>query len=275
MNPMARQRGAGRGTDSAAEPHETLPSQRSLCVVLHDVADATLADCDLLVAAVREVAAVPLTLLAVPQYHGRTASRSLEQWLGQHQRMGAELALHGFVHLDAGQPAGGVDWLRRRIYTRGEGEFWALSAAEARWRLAEGAAWFQRNGWPLKGFVAPAWLLGPGAWQALRHPGPGEPRFSYTATLRKLYPLQPDAASLACRGMVYSSSTAWRRSMSVAWAAINRATLRQAPVMRLELHPADARHRNIRRSWQRALEAGLRHRQAATVADGLLRWQAG
>ena len=246
-----------------------------LCVVLHDVADATLADCDRTVAAVHEVAPVPLTLLAVPQYHGRTASRTLEQWLSQHQRLGAELALHGFVHLDAGQPTGPVDWLRRRFYTRGEGEFWSLTPAEARWRLAEGAAWFERNAWPLKGFVAPAWLLGPGAWQALRHPAPGDPKFSYTATLRGLHPLEPGRPALASRGVVYSSSTAWRRSASVAWAAVNQVSQARSPVLRLELHPCDARHRGIRRSWQHALEAGLRRREARTVADCLARWQAG
>jgi uncharacterized protein len=250
-------------------------SRRGVCVVLHDVADATLADCERTLAAVQEVAPVPLTLLAVPQYHGRTASRALEQWLDQHQRQGAELALHGLVHLDAGEPQGPVDWLRRRFYTRGEAEFWGLNAAEATWRLAEGAAWFQRNGWPLSGFVAPAWLLGPGAWQALRHPAPGAPRFTYTATLRGLHPLQPGIPRLHSRGVVYSSSSAWRRGASVAWAAFNQASQAHAPVLRLELHPADGRHRGIRRSWQRALEAGLKTREAGTVASCLARWQAG
>ena len=71
--------------------------------------------------------------------------------------------------------------LRRRVYTRGEGEFWALSEREATRRIEAGIAWFREHGWPLAGFVAPAWLLGPGAWQAL-----ATQRFEYTATLREL-----------------------------------------------------------------------------------------
>jgi len=45
--------------------------------------------------------------------------------------------------------------------TPGEGEFWALSEREATRRIEAGVAWFRAQGWPLAGFVAPAWLLGP------------------------------------------------------------------------------------------------------------------
>ena len=82
---------------------------------------------------------------------------------------GHELALHGYRHLDSGPPASGwrKRWLRG-VYTRHEGEFSALSAAQSRLLLALGLQWFGRRGWPVDGFVPPAWLLGSGAWLALR-----------------------------------------------------------------------------------------------------------
>eukprot|EP01035_Chromulina_nebulosa_P036089 gene36090-48575_t len=199
---------------------------------------------------------------------------SLVQHLAEALRpLAGSAGLNACEHLAASAGTIALRMPAHQLALPGEGDV-AFDHAGATWRLAEGAAWFERNGWPLKGFVAPAWLLGPGAWQALRQPGPGAPRFSYTSTLRALHPLQQGKPQLASRGVVYSHSTAWRRAASVTWAAINQATLSQAPVLRLELHPADGRHRTIRRSWQRALEAGLRTRQAATVAECLARYTA-
>ena len=93
-------------------------------------------------------------------------------------RGGDEIALHGWTHLDEGRPHGRVDRLRRELYTRGEGEFWALArrggaAASLRHRLVRG----QRLA--AAGFVAPAWLLGPGGGRPWRAP------FAYTSTLRQ------------------------------------------------------------------------------------------
>ena len=89
--------------------------------------------------------------------------------------------MHGCTHRDDGTPEGWLDGLRRSRYTRGEGEFWSLSRREALARIDVGIEWFTKNGWPLSGFVAPAWLLGPGARKALV-----ERPFEYTSTLREL-----------------------------------------------------------------------------------------
>jgi predicted deacetylase len=238
-----------------------MAERAAVCVVLHDVADATLAACERVQRALDEVAPVPLTLLAVPRYHGQPASAALEAWLGAQQATGHELALHGWTHRDDGQPRGLLDRLRRRVYTRGEGEFCDIAAAEAAWRLQQGRDWFAQHGWALHGFVAPAWLLGPGAWAALR----AQPAFGYTATLGHVHGLR-DGRRWRSRGVVYSSSAAWRRGASVAWAAFNARSLRANPLLRLELHPADADHAGIRGSWQRVLEGALREREPMTMA---------
>lgn len=243
---------------------------RSLCVVVHDVADATLPACDRLIAAVREVADVPLTLLAVPRYHHDEASPALAGWLTDRSRRGDEIALHGWTHLDEGPRRDLVDRLRRDHYTRSEGEFWALDAAEAEARLAAGAAWFAANGWPMHGFVAPAWLLGPGGWAALR----GLPSLRYTSTLRHIH-LLPGGERITSQSLVYSTSSAWRRRSSTLWARVVAASLERNPVLRVELHPRDADFADVRRSWQGRLERELSSREAMTVAQLTESWRGG
>jgi len=236
-------------------------TERFVCVVLHDVAASTRSACMRTLAAIAEVADVPTTLLAVPRYHGETPTPELVDWLAARSRKGDELALHGWSHRDELAPAGALDGLRRRVYTRGEGEFWALSEREATRRIEAGVAWFRENGWPLAGFVAPAWLLGPGAWQAL-----AIPRFEYTATLRELVHL-PGRRSVKSQSVVYSTSSAWRRQSSLLWNAAVSRLERGNPVLRLELHPRDADFAAVRRSWQKVLQRALRDRRAVTVAE--------
>ena len=152
---------------------------RMLCVSIHDVAPATWADCLRLVEAVRAVADVPLTWLVVPHYHFRPEqSPAMEACLNVALERGDELALHGYSHLDTEAGGGGLRArFLRNVYTRREGEFAALTEAEARRRLELGLDWFAARGWTPTGFVPPAWLLGEGAWRALR-----DAPFAYTTT---------------------------------------------------------------------------------------------
>lgn len=238
----------------------------TLCIVLHDAAPSTRSACVRTLAAVRQVAGdVPMTILAVPRYHGEAPSGEFEAWLGERAQRGDELALHGCTHRDDGAPQGWFDALRRSHYTRGEGEFWSLSRSEALARIDSGIEWFAKNGWPLSGFVAPAWLLGPGAWQALI-----ERPFDYTATLRQLIHL-PAQAAVTSQSVVYSTSSGWRRTTSLAWNAIVDVAERRNPLLRLELHPRDADFAAVRRSWQRILERALWQRKASTVAEFMRR----
>lgn len=233
-----------------------------LCVVLHDVAASTLDACERVVSAVAEVAPVPLTLLAVPRYHCEPSPAVFGQWLGQRGAAGDEIALHGYTHQDDGAPHGLVDRLRRRFYTRGEGEFCDLTLTEATRRLTAGVRWFARQGLLAPaGFVAPAWLMNEATWQALRW----QP-FSYTCTLRHVA-LLPERRMLTSQSIVYSCASAWRRQASRAWNAAVAASMSDNPLLRIELHPHDADHAAIRRSWQRLLERNLPGRRATTLAE--------
>ena len=231
-----------------------------LVVVLHDVAPTTWAGCQRVLRCVQSVAPLPLTWLVVPRYHGTPRDPGFEDALDGLLARGDELALHGYTHRDDGR-ARGLDRLRRHWYTAGEGEFAALSQTEARSRLLLGMDWFERRGWPLHGFVAPAWLSSPGTWAALDELG-----FAYGCTVSRIVAL-PSRHSLRSQSLVYSTRSAWRRVASRAWnAAVARAE-RAGPLLRFELHPWDADHPPIRRSWMRLLERAVREREPLTLAQ--------
>jgi len=223
----------------------TLPAHEraALSITLHDVAPATQARCEQLIRRIERIAPVPLTLLVVPRYQGQPTTPVFDHWLDARLHWGDELALHGLTHRDeAPPPRGWIDHMRRRWYTAGEGEFAAIDASEATRRLNAGRRWFARRGWPLRGFVAPAWLLGDGAWRALRR----QP-FHYTCTRTALLALTrgtPDAPlpALHARSIVYSTRARWRRAMSLQWNAMVARGERRQPWMRFELHPSDVEH---------------------------------
>ncbi len=178
--------------ESRADAHARMradmpPAKRALCVSIHDVAPANWSDCLRLLDAVREVADIPLTWLVVPRFHDSAAqSGPCEAMLSDLQTQGHELALHGYTHLDPAPSGLSLrDYLVRRVYTQREGEFAAISAAEARCRIELGLRWFNERGWSPAGFVAPAWLMGSEAWRAL-----ADFPFAYTTTYRHFHLLQ-------------------------------------------------------------------------------------
>jgi len=241
-----------------------MPSEKSLCIVIHDVAPATWDACRWLLDRVTARGPFPVTLLAVPRYHAMPRNAGFERWLCERSRGGDEIALHGFDHLDHGQPATGFDRLRRGFYTRGEGEFAAIDFEAATRRIQAGRTWLAELGLRPAGFVAPAWLLGREAWRALR----AQP-FLYTCTLRRIHLLGTNRGaagprSLVCQSQVYSSSSAWRRSMSVAWNESLAWCQRASPIVRLELHPGDDRP-VVSRSWQHLLETQAAVRRVCTL----------
>ena len=241
-------------------------AQRWLCVVVHDVAPANWAACEWLLDVLARHGHFPATLLAVPHFHRMPRSAGFERWLRGRLAHGDEVALHGFEHLDSGTPRNPLDRLRRKVYTRGEGEFAALDFSTATRRLQAGRAWLADIGIAPAGFVAPAWLLGDEAWRALQL----QP-FDYTCTLRHLHLLDPRRPAqpprrIACQGQVYSSQTAWRRQLSVLWNESLAWRQRDRPVVRLELHPGDDR-RSVSESWQRLLRRQAASRQVRTLGQ--------
>jgi predicted deacetylase len=232
-------------------------------VSIHDVAPATWPDCLRLVQAIRAVADIPLTWLVVPHYHFRPErSAAMEAGLDASLARGDELALHGYSHLDTEANGGSLRArFLRNVYTRREGEFAALAHDEARRRLDLGLAWFSERGWTPTGFVPPAWLLGEGAWQALR-----ESPFDYTTTFSHFHCLRGGPV-LKSPSMVYAARNRSGRWLSPRVADLTAAMLADSPLVRFSLHPPDARYPELVRHTQRVLERLLSRRTAVTKAE--------
>lgn len=236
----------------------------ALCVSIHDVAPDTWPACLTLLAAVRAVAPqLPLSWLVVPCFHGRSPpAPAMDAMLGELLRAGHELVLHGYTHLDDAAPAIGVRCrLLRQVYTTGEGEFAAIGRDDALRRLDLGLAWFAKRGWPVEGFVPPAWLAGSGARAAVR-----QRPFRYTTSLRHFYLLSAKR-SVCSPSLVYMARNGAGRSLSPPLADALAAALTRSALVRFALHPADAQHPALLRHAQRLLEKLLSRRQPMTKRD--------
>jgi predicted deacetylase len=178
---------------------------------------------------------------------------------------GDEAVMHGLFHLDEGgeAPISPFDWLKRRCYTATEGEFSALDQSIASERLEQGLDRFTRIGWPVRGFVAPAWLMSRGTRTALtRSP------FRYTSTRAHLYRL-PDWQPLGSPSLVWSLRSAWRQRISASYNQWLYRTLQHTPLLRLGLHPVDAIHPQTLAFWTHTLRSALERRIPMTKAAWL------
>lgn len=234
-----------------------------LCVSIHDVAPATWPDCLRLWSALRAVADIPLTWLVVPRYHG---NGEVPVWyvevLENLLERGHELALHGYTHMDRSAPPRGLrEKILRQVWTEREGEFAVLGSEQARRKLALGRDWFAQHGWPVHGFVAPAWLVGEGTWEAL-----AGSQFAYTTTYTHFHCLRQRRALFAPT-LMYATRNAAGRRLSRLAATAQTSLLARAPLLlRLSLHPRDAQYPELVRHMQRRVAALLEKRQPLTKA---------
>ncbi|WP_051306487.1 DUF2334 domain-containing protein [Massilia alkalitolerans] len=243
----------------------------ALCVSIHDVAPATWDECSRLAQAMREVAELPLTWLVVPQYHraGGEPGR-MEAGLERALAQADELALHGYTHLDTAPRGPGLSERFLRGSYSHEGEFAALPADEAARRIQCGLDWFAERGWPVRGFVPPAWLMGEGAWQALRAFD-----FDYTTTFLRFHLLGAGAegrgkagsgAAVLSPSLVYAARNRTGRLASPLVADALTLALARRPLIRLSLHPPDVRHPRLLRHAQATVERLLATHTAMTKA---------
>lgn len=171
---------------------------------------------------------------------------------------GHEIFLHGWFHRDSSGQGG----FKAKHMTAGEGEFLALSQAEATRRIVEGRALLEGIiGRPVTGFIAPAWLYGEGAHAALK------------ATA---IPLAEDhwrvwnpttGAVLAMSPVItWASRTPMRLQSSLLVAALAR-TLPLPRIMRLAVHPGDTGSPALLKSISATLASLLNTHQPSRYAD--------
>lgn len=242
-------------------------SAPALCVAIHDVAPATWPQCLTLLAMLERIGAPPLTLLTVPDYHHRgllDGDRRFVRAIDARVARGDEVALHGYFHLDdALAPRTLSGWFRRRVLTASEGEFQALAEDIAARRICDGLALCARLGWNVRGFVAPAWLLGDGARRAL-----ARSRLQYTCTHGHIEPLRGGAA-IPAPAISVSARSPWRRAASRAWLNLAAPMLRTRPLLRIALHPADAHHPDLLAGWSRLIAELLASHVPMTKSEAL------
>lgn len=241
---------------------------KALAVVLHDVAPARWDACTRVMRTLRALGveagvALPVTLLVVPRWHAQHATPDpYVRWLHHQLRRGHGVALHGYTHHDDGPPP--RTWrerLLREVYTDGEGEFAALDATAAASRLASARAWARNHGLPCDGFVPPAWLLNEAGRDAVARAG-----FGYLCTYDEVTAL-PEGRAQRAPPLVFSTRARWRRQASCLWNPFVAWRAREAPLLRLDLHPADADFPDVRRCWTTLLRAALQARTPLRLGD--------
>ena len=239
----------------------------SLVVSLHDVSPLTRA---VFAPILEELAAIGVTktsLLVIPDHHHRghmLRDAGFCRWLEKLAKAGHELVVHGYYHQ---RPARGDENARQRwinrIYTQGEGEFFDLPKAEAAAALARAREDFCQLDAPVPtGFIAPAWLLGKEAGEAVHEAG-----FHYTTYLTGVQDYQSGRgknAFLRSQSLVYSCRNRWRRACSLLWNASLRRRLAPAPLLRLGLHPPDYQHANIWGQIRRFAQEEIARREVRT-----------
>lgn len=239
-------------------------SRPLLLASIHDVSPRFESEIDRLLDLLTPHTGHCLAMLVVPNHWGSApivpgsvfASR-LRSWAS----LGIEMFLHGFFHRDTSSHERTRDRFRAHFMTAGEGEFLGLSEAQATARLRDGQALLEGViGRPIDGFVAPAWLYGPGAMEALAHsPVPiAEDHMRVWA---------PASGRVLARGPVITWAS--RTRLRLASSLVASAALRSSPmkVLRVGVHPSDVNHEAIIRSIEATLTVASRRRVAGRYGD--------
>ena len=240
------------------------PHPRLLLASIHDVSPRFESEVDRLIDLLAPHVGTRLAMLVVPNHWGDAPivpgspfAGRLRSWAEQ----GVEMLLHGFTHRDEAQYSGAADRVRARFMTASEGEFLGLSRAEASARISEGQALIESViGRPIDGFVAPAWLYGEGAREALE-------QAAIPLAEDHLRVWSPKTGAELAWGPVitWASRTRMRLLSSLAAAA----ALRHAPVqvLRIGVHPPDVRHSALVGSIGKTFTVARRNRRPARYGD--------
>ena len=148
-----------------------------------------------------------------------------------------------------------------RFYTQNEGEFYDLGYEEALRRITTARDEFRALGLNPRGFIAPAWLLGNEAEQAVR-----DAQLEYTTRLRTVCDLRSESIFPA-RTLVYSVHNSWRRALSCSWNAALFRLLKTKPLLRISIHPPDYSQPTIWKQILGFIAATKSARTATTYQD--------
>lgn len=246
-----------------------------LLASIHDVGPRFESEVDRLADLLGGVLGGPkFAMLVVPDHWGlaplgeAAAFRArLRAWADQ----GIEMFVHGWFHKDLSEHDGGLTGFKARHMTAGEGEFLGLSEAEAARRMADGKALIEDAiGRPAAGFIAPAWLYGPGAMAALRHSG-----LPLAEDHMRVWNARTDETLASGPVITWASRSRPRQLSSLAVAALARSFLHGLEVTRIAVHPGDTGVPALLDSIERTLRRFARQRPAGRYGELFARQPAG
>lgn len=207
-----------------------------------------------------------LALLVVPDHWGDApivAGSAFAARLRNWAEQGAEIFLHGWFHRDSAPHESLLARSKARHLTAGEGEFLDLARTDAADLMSRGQRLLEDiTGKTVAGFIAPAWLYGPGALAALTDCG-----FALAEDHWKLW--QPVTGRVLARSPVltWASRSRTRIASSLVAARVLPPMLRAAPVARVGVHPGDVAVPAIMASIDHAVARLCRTHRAARYAD--------
>lgn len=237
-----------------------------LLASIHDVGPRFEREVDQLAGQLAQILGGPkFAMLVVPDHWGeaplaenRAFQRRLRDWADQ----GVEMFVHGWFHKDLAEHTGAAAFKAKHM-TAGEGEFLGLSRAEASRRMADGRKLVEDTiGRSAAGFIAPAWLYGQGALEALKDNG-----FALAEDHMKVW--QPETGRVLAKGPVitWASRSVPRQLSSRLVASLARNFLHPQKVMRIAVHPGDTRVPALIDSIGQTFSAFAARRPAGRYAD--------
>jgi predicted deacetylase len=240
---------------------------RRLIASIHDVTPRFADQIDLLFGRLERLLGAPrFAMLVVPDHWDCSplaASPAFRAKLRSWADRDVEMFLHGWNHRDDQVHRAWLSAWKARRMTAGEGEFLGLGRTEAARRLVEGRKVIEDIiGRPVSGFVAPAWLYGPGTMAALED-------LDFPIAEDHFRVWRPADGTILARGPVvtWASRSAARRCTSLAFAAVARHALAASPILRIAVHPGDAAYAVLLESIDRTFSAFMRSHVPARYAD--------
>lgn len=246
------------------KPPMSTGSQRLLLASIHDVSPRFESEIDRLLEILHPHVGQRLAMLVVPNHWGDAPIIAGSTFAGRLRRWaeaGIEIFLHGYFHRDQARHSAKADRLRAQFMTAGEGEFLGISREEARARILNGRSLLEDvTGRPIDGFVAPAWLYGEGAREAL-----SECKIALAEDHLRVWS-PATGAELAWGPVITWASRTRARLASSLVAAV---ALRRIPieVLRIGVHPPDCRHPALVTSIAKTLKIAAKQRRAAPYSD--------
>ena len=235
---------------------------RSLLASIHDVSPRFEREVDRLAGLLTDTLGCSrFAMLVVPDHWGNQPIRSRSPFANRLRAWsdsGIEMFVHGWYHKDTGTHRG-VSGVKARYMTAREGEFLGLSYSEAARRMEDGRALVEDIiGRKSSGFIAPAWLYGRGAMEALR-----DSSFDIAEDHMKVW--IPQTGQVVARGPVitWASRSTARTASSLAFAVLARQVLDPLPTVRVAVHPGDAAKDSILCRIATTLSCFAKSRQVA------------